>query len=184
MALLRRRDDPYKFLVSMIGVQLGDRLVQIGCEQGPRLAAIAGKVGLSGRAAVVAPDEASATRARKGAEHAGVLVEVEVAPLGRLPFDEGVFDLAIIDNTAGLLGSLRAEDRVAAVRDVLRVLRPAGRVMVIGAAPRGGLGALLTRATSGPPFDPVPSLEAEGFRSARTLAEREGLTFTEALKAR
>jgi hypothetical protein len=30
----------------------------------------------------------------------------------------------------------------------------------------------------------VPSLEAEGFRSARTLAEREGLTFTEALKAR
>jgi ubiquinone/menaquinone biosynthesis C-methylase UbiE len=184
MALLRRRDDPHRLLVTMVGIQLGDRFVQIGCEHGARLAALAGKVGLSGRAAVVVSDESSATRARKGAEQAGVLVDLEVTPLTRLSFDDGAFDLAIIDNTAGLLGSLRAEDRVAALREVLRVLRPAGRVMVIGAAPRGGLGALLTRASSGPPFDPVPSLEAEGFRSARTLAEREGLTFVEAVKPR
>jgi len=184
MALLRRRDDPHKLLVSMVGVQLGDRLVQIGCEHGARFAAIAGKVGLSGRAAVAVADESSAARARRGTEEAGVLVELEVTPLTRLPLDDGAFDLAIVDNTAGLLGSLRPEDRVAALREVLRVLRPAGRVMVIGAAPRGGLGALLTRAASGPPFDPVPSLEAEGFRSARTLAEREGLTFAEAVKPR
>ena len=100
------------------------------------------------------------------------------------PLEESAFDLSIVDNTSGLLSTLRAEDRVALVRELLRVLRPGGRVMVIGTAARGGLGALLTRAASGPAFDPVPSLEAEGFRSARALAEREGLTFTEALKPR
>ena len=55
--------------------------------------------------------------------------------------------------------------------------------MVIGAAPRGGLGALLTRTQSGPPFvasgDAIKALEADGFRSVRTLAEREGLVFVE-----
>ena len=56
--------------------------------------------------------------------------------------------------------------------------------MVIGAAPRGGLGALFTRAPSGPPFDAEPALHADGFRAARTLAEREGLRFVEALKPR
>ena len=56
--------------------------------------------------------------------------------------------------------------------------------MVIGALPRGGLGAVLTRAQSGPPFDPQPSLVADGFRFVRHLAEREGLRFVEALKGR
>ena len=56
--------------------------------------------------------------------------------------------------------------------------------MVIAAAPRGGLGALFTSKTAGPPFDPVPSLEADGFRSVRKLAEREGLIFFEGVKPR
>jgi hypothetical protein len=79
---------------------------------------------------------------------------------------------------------MTGEDRVATVREAHRVLRPGGRVMVIGAVPRGGLGALFTRAQSGPPFDAEPSLQADGFRAARTLAEREGLRFVEALKPR
>jgi hypothetical protein len=60
--------------------------------------------------------------------------------------------------------------------------------VLIGAAPRGGLGALLTRAPSGPSFVASGSaratLEADGFRSVRTLAEREGLVFVEGLKPR
>ena len=83
----------------------------------------------------------------------------------------GLFDLAIIDNTGGFFTSMRAEDRVATVRETRRVLRPGGRVMVFGAAPRGGLGALLSRSQGGPPFDPTPSLEADGFKAARTLAD-------------
>lgn len=183
-----KRDNPYLLVVSMTGVKMGDRLVQIGCAHGGRLAAVAGKVGLSGRAVLVAPDEASAARARKAASDAGVLVEIEVAPPARLPVDDGAFDLAVVDETGGLLAMMRPEDRVAAIRELVRVLRPGGRVVMIGAAPRGGLGALLTRAQSGPPFvasgQATIALEADGFKSARVLAEREGLVFVEGLKPR
>ena len=183
-----KSQNPYLLILGMTGVKMGDRLVQIGCAHGGRFAAVAGKVGLSGRAVVVAPDEASAARARKGAEDAGVLVEVEVAPPTRLPLENDAFDLAVVDDTAGLLGTLSPERRVTAIRELVRVLRPAGRVMIVGAAPRGGFGALLTRAQSGPPFvasgDANIALAADGFKSVRTLAEREGLVFVEGIKPR
>ena len=172
----------------MVGAKMGDRFLQIGCAHGGRLAAVASKVGLSGRAVAVTPDEAAATRARKGAEREGVLVEIEMASPTRLPFDPDAFDVAVIDDTAGLVGTMRADDRAHTLREVHRVLRPGGRVMLIGTAPRGGFGAILSRAQSGPPFaasgDATKALEAEGFRSARILADREGLVFVEAMKGR
>jgi len=180
----RSGDDPFALLVGMAGVKLGDRIVQIGCAHGGRLAAVAAKVGLSGRAVAIAPDEASAARAEKGARDAGVLVEIETTPTTAIPSAADAFDVALVDDTGGLLATMRAEDRVRTVREILRVLRAAGRVMVIGALPRGGLGALVTRAQSGPPFDAVPSLTAEGFRAVRKLAEREGLVFVEGIKPR
>jgi ubiquinone/menaquinone biosynthesis C-methylase UbiE len=184
MIPLRRSGDPHMLVVGMTGVKMGDRFAQIGCAHGGRLAAVAAKVGLSGRAVAIVPDDESSARAQKGASQGGVLVDVETAPPTALPLDAGAFDVVVVDNTGGLLSNLRAEDRVATVREALRVLRPGGRLMVIGATPRGGLGALFTRAQSGPPFDPTPLLEADGFRSVRTLAEREGLVFVEGVKPR
>ena len=183
-----KKSDPYLLIVGMTGVKMGDRFVQIGCAHGGRLAAVAARVGLSGRAALVAPDEPSAARARKAAEDAGVLVEIEVAPPERLPLIDSEFDLAVVDDTAGLLGTMRAEGRVAAIRELVRVLRSGGRVLVVGAVPRGGLGAVLSRTRNGPPFvasgEARRALEADGFKSVRTLAEREGLVFVEGIKPR
>ena len=183
-----KRQDPYLLVVSMTGVKLGDQLLQVGCAHAGRLGAVAAKVGLSGRAVAVAPDDASGDRARKGAAAAGVLVDVEVAPPTRLPLDADQFDLAVVDDTGGLFGTMRAEDRVASIRELVRVLRPGGRVILIGAAPRGGLGSLLTRTQSGPPFaasgEALKALEADGFKSVRLLAEREGLVFVEGVKPR
>jgi ubiquinone/menaquinone biosynthesis C-methylase UbiE len=179
-----RRGDPYMLVVGMTGVKLGDRVVQVGCAHGGRLAAIAARVGLSGRALAIVPDEAAAARARKGASAAGVLVDTEIAPTTRLPVDDNAFDLAVIDDTGGLLGTMSPEDRVATVREVLRALRPGGRVMVIGSTPRGGLAAIFSRSGSAPIFDPAPSLEADGFKFVRKLAARDGLAFVEAVKPR
>jgi ubiquinone/menaquinone biosynthesis C-methylase UbiE len=183
-----KRQDPYQLVVGMTGVKLGDRFVQVGCADGGRLGAIAAKVGLSGRAVAIAPDESSAARARKGAANAGVLVEVDVAPPTRLPIEDGSIDLAVVDDTAGVLGSLRAEDRVASIRELARVLRPGGRVMIIGAAPRAGLAGLLSRGSAGPPFavsgDANRALQADGFKMVRTLAERDGFAFVEGVKPR
>ncbi|MGH9144492.1 MAG: methyltransferase domain-containing protein [Vicinamibacterales bacterium] len=183
-----KKSDPHLLMVGMTGVKMGDKFVQVGCAHGGRLAAVAAKVGLSGRAAVVAPDEASADRARKAAADAGVLVEVDVAAPVRLPLPDAEFDLAVVDDTAGLFGTMRPEGRVAAIRELVRVLRGGGRVLVVGAVPRGGLGAVLSRTQSGPPFvasgDATKALEADGFKSVRTLAEREGLVFVEGIKPR
>jgi ubiquinone/menaquinone biosynthesis C-methylase UbiE len=183
-----KNGDPYLLIVGMTGVKMGDKFLQVGCAHGGRLAAVASKVGLSGRAVVAAPDEASAARARKAAEEAGVLVEVEIAAPTRLPLADDEFDLAVVDDTAGLFGTMRPEGRVAAIRELVRVLRRGGRVLVVGAVPRGGLGAVLSRTQSGPPFvasgDATEALEADGFKSVRTLAEREGLVFVEGIKPR
>lgn len=180
----RRRDNPHALFVGMIDIRLGDRVAQIGCADGSRLAAIAGKVGLSGRAVVVVDDEASAARAKKGAEHGGVLVEIEQSPLTTLPLDDGSIDLVVIDDTGGRFSNATPETRAALIKEVLRALRPGGRVMVIGAAARGGLGALLSRAQQGPSVDPEPWLQSDGFTAVRRLAEREQLQFTEGIKPR
>jgi ubiquinone/menaquinone biosynthesis C-methylase UbiE len=183
-----KKGDPHLLIVGMTGVKMGDKFVQVGCAHGGRLAAVAAKVGLSGRAAVVAPDQSSAVRAQKAAEDAGVLVEVEIGPPTQLPLPENEFDLAVVDDTAGLFGTMRPEGRVAGIRELMRVLRAGGRVLVIGTVPRGGLGAVLSRTQSGPAFvasgDALKALEADGFKSVRTLAEREGLVFVEGIKPR
>ncbi len=183
-----RRTDPHALAVSMTGVKMGDRLAQIGCAHGARLGAIAVKVGLSGRAVAIVPDEASAERARKGAAEAGVLVDVEIAPPTQLPLDADAFDLVVIDDTGGLLSALAPERRGFAVREALRVLRPGGRAIVIAATPRRGLGALLGHGPTNADYDAsggaTNALSAGGFRSVRPLGEREGLAFFEGIKPR
>ena len=183
-----RRSDPHLLAVSMTGVKMGDRVAFVGCAQGGRLAAVASKVGLSGRAVAVLPDEHTAARARKSAEQAGVLVEIEVAPPAALPIEAGAIDLVIVDDTAGLLGLIPPAERVAAIRELVRVLRPGGRVILIGAAPASGLARLVARAPAAASFtasgDANPALAANGFSIVRTLAEREGLVFVEGIKPR
>ena len=94
------------------------------------------------------------------------------------------FDVAIIDDTGASFTQMAADDRAALVRETLRVLRPGGRVMVIGATPRTGLGAKLSAGSNVVSADPTPALQADGYRTVRVLAERDGLIFFEGMKPR
>lgn len=183
-----KRDAPYPLVVGMTGVKLGDRVLQIGCSNGGPLAAIASKVGLSGRALVFVPDQAAMARAQKAAANLGVLVEIELNTSARLPVDDAAFDLVIVDDAAGTFSAMRPEERAATIREAARVVRPGGRAMIIGATPPQGLSALLSRGPAVPSMaisgEAATALEAEGFRGARTLAEREGLIFVEGIRPR
>jgi len=183
-----KREAPYPLVVGMTGVKLGDRVLQIGCSNGGPLAAIAAKVGLSGRALAVVADEASMLRAQKAAASLGVLVEVEQSANPRLPVDDEAFDLVVVDDAGGSFSAMRADDRASTLREAARAVRPGGRAMIIGATPPQGLSALLSRGSTVPSIalsgEAASALEAAGFRGSRTLAEREGLVFVEGIRPR
>jgi SAM-dependent methyltransferase len=183
-----RQSDPHLLAVSMTGVKMGDRVAFVGCANGGRLAAVASKVGLSGRAMAFVSDQQAARMVRRGAEQLGVLVEIEIASPTKVPVDAGSIDLAVVDDTTGLLGGMPPDERSAAIREIVRILRPGGRVVLIGATPRRGLAGLLGRTPVAALFaasgEAKPALSANGFSIVRTLAEREGLVFVEGIKPR
>ncbi len=183
----RRGPDPHMLSISMTGVKLGDRVVFVGVPDATRAAAIAAKVGLSGRAVAVVPDDDSVARVIKAAATAGVLLDTEVANARNLPFATSEFDIAVVDDTGAMLEQLSDADRAAVARELARVLRPGGRLLLIGGGEPTGIAKLISK-TPTSPF--VASghvnllLEQSGFGIVRTLAEREGLVFVEGLKPR
>lgn len=184
----RKPEQKHALAIAMTGVNLGDRLLQVGCTDASLLGAIGSKVGLSGRVCAMVADDADAQRARRAAERSGFLLELEIGNLENFPFEDGAFNLIVVDNQEGLLSSMRPEQRVATLQQAFRTLAPRGRVVVIERAARGGLGALFGSASV--PVDPhykssggaLVALEAEGFRAARLLAERGGLSFFEGVR--
>jgi SAM-dependent methyltransferase len=160
----------YDLAVAMTGVRLGERVLQVGCEDAGLLAALGAKAGLTGRACGVDPDPGVAQRALASAEAAGVLVETSAAPYGRLGHEAGSFDLVVVRR----LGALAEPGPLAEVlTEAHRLLRPGGRGLVVGGGSRGG--AVDAAAD-------VKVMVAAGFRGARVLAERAGWTFVEGLK--
>lgn len=185
MAIFRKGTEPYRLAVMMTGIKMGDRLLLLGCGDGGLFAALGAKVGLTGTACAFDDNEAAATRARKAAEKAGVLAEVQRARYDRLPYEDQSFDLVVARD---VLPSMLPEVRVGCLREALRVLRPGGRIVAIEPTRRGGLGAFFTDRSVDPYYRSSGGAECafrtEGFVAVRTLAEREGLTFVEGVKSR
>lgn len=166
--------------VTMAAVKLGDRFLSVGVRDIPLIAAVAAKSGLTGRACAVDADEARVETAPAAIEREGALVEVTRAPFGMWPYEEGSFDVALI---AHLLPSLTPDVRVRCIAEVLRVLRPGGRAVVIEPAPRGGLGALIAGKVAQTTYEgPVKALQTAGFAAVRRLAETDGVLYAEGIR--
>lgn len=184
MSLFRlvKSGGPRDLEVSMAGLKLGSRVLQIGPGDGSLIAALASAAGLSGRACALAPDRGAAAEIEKSAARAGVLVEIEVGPSTALPYEPASFDLVVVKD---VLGGMRPNDRVASLQQVREALRTGGRCLVMERAMRGGLGALFSRQTLDRQYaagGARAALAAEGFRGVRVLSERDGVRFTEGTK--
>lgn len=166
--------------VSMTGVRMGERFLQIGCDDRALLSGLAAKVGLSGTAAVASLDQASATRAAGVGAKVGALIDVRPIADEGLPFDDDHFDMIVVDDTHGAFGRLSDNSRASVLRDARRVVRPSGRIEVVEGVGSGGLMARAVTRPSG--YDVVRDLKTAGFRPVRALAERDGYRFVEGLR--
>lgn len=160
--------------VSMTGVRMGERFLQIGCDDRELLAGLAAKVGLSGTAAVATLDDESAKRAAAVGVKVGALIDVRPIAGDNLPFDSDQFDMIVVDDTRGSFAGLSQVSRLSYLREARRIVRAGGRVEVVE-----GIGSSVTRAAA---YDIVGDLEGAGFRPVRALAERDGFRFVEGLK--
>lgn len=178
-----RKSEADPLAVTMAGVKLGNRVLFVGMRDPVFIAALATKAGLTGRACAFEADEARAARGAAEIERAGALVEATRAAWQTLPYEEGSFDVAVARD---VLPTLSSGERAGCLREVQRVLRPGGRIVVIEPAPRHGLGAMFGRTPIDPAYvaagGPLAALQAAGFVAARVLAERDGVVFVEGAK--
>ena len=171
--LMRRKGggslDPLQ--VSMTGVRMGERFLQIGCFDKALLSGLAAKVGLSGTAAVATFDEDDEDRATAVGAKIGALIETQPVAGGVLPFESDLFDMVVVDDTRGNFAAIDGDRRLALLREAKRVVRQGGRIEIVE--------GITTRA---PSTDPLRDLSAAGFKPVRVLAERDGFRFVEGLR--
>lgn len=163
--------------VSMAGVKLADRVLVLGCSDPRLIAALAAKSGLTGRTLAIDEQPGLAERAERVALAEGALIESATSPLTSLPLASADFDLVVLRDVIKRIDPGRQS---AVLAEAQRVLRPGGRCMVIDAAPRAGLFGGQSAGPAG--GDLAAALIQVGFVAVRTLAEREGLLFIEAIK--
>lgn len=174
--------------VTMSGVRMGERVLQVGVLDVRLAALLAMKPGMSGEAAIVAADARDVERARAAAAESGALVDVRQATLTALPFGDQSFDAAVLHGAANVLAPLDTAARIQALTEIRRVLRSGGRIVAFEPGTATGLGAILRPAK---PVDPayegsggtVAALEAAGFKPVRLLADREGTRFIEGINS-
>ena len=173
--------------VTMSGVRLGERALQVGLDDPNIAALIAAKTGMTGQASLVVADEASAASARNAVADAGGLGDVHVVgAFHPLPFADDMYDLVVIHTTRGLLASLPRDVRERLLGECRRVLRPGGRLLALEAGARTGFRSLFGGAKPDAAYEgaggTAAALEAAGFRPVRALGDRQGYRFIEGLK--
>jgi SAM-dependent methyltransferase len=170
--------------MDMVGVRLGERVLQAGVGNPRLFAKLAGKAGLSGRACAVVDSPAAVAPMEEAAASEGVLVEVIVAEGEGWPLEDGAFDVGVVDGNALLRGD--EHERQGRLAEVRRAVRTGGRVLVVRSVAPGLVARLgFGPSHAGPSAEAstlLHALEGAGFRPARLLAEREGMTFVEGFR--
>jgi ubiquinone/menaquinone biosynthesis C-methylase UbiE len=123
-------------LVAMARLRPGDVVLDVGCGTGTLAIAAARSVGPSGSVHGIDASPEMIVRARKKAGKAGVDVDFRNGVVEALPYGDGHFDVVM---STLMLHHLPRKARQECAREIHRVLKPGGRVLVVdfGTTPRG-----------------------------------------------
>jgi ubiquinone/menaquinone biosynthesis C-methylase UbiE len=115
----------------------GETMLDIGCGTGTLAIAARRRLGPAGKVFGVDASPEMVAAARAKARKAGQPIEIETAAAQSLPFPDGGFDLVA---STLMLHHLPKPDRAACAAEMLRVLRPGGRALVVDFATSSEVG--------------------------------------------
>ena len=182
MFLRKSRLERDPLAVTMSGVRLGEKALQIGEGDVRVMALIAARTGLTGRAVIAVLNEHSAGRVRRAIDDAGALAEVGVMDQRDRPGD-AEFDVIVVHDVQQTMASSEATVRSGWLQLCYRTLRGGGRIVTIERGSpvgfRGWFGGAKNVGASG---GSEAALASAGFTGVRVLGDREGLRFVEGFK--
>ncbi len=114
-------------IADALELRAGDEVLDVGCGTGTLTLALAERVGPAGSAVGVDASPEMIDAAREKSSGVGIGAEFDLVPAQDLPFPDGRFDAVVTSLT---IHHLPPEDRVGALREIIRVVRPGGRVVI------------------------------------------------------
>ncbi len=122
-------------LVAVARLAPGESVLDVGCGTGSLAIAAQQHVGPSGRVQGVDASVEMIARARKKAAKAGVPVAFTHGVVEALPFTDAQFDVVL---STLMVHHLPRDIRAACAREMRRVVKPGGRVLVVDFGPTPG----------------------------------------------
>ena len=118
--------DLYRRVALLTGMSEGQEVLVAACGSGVTLEYFVREFGVQGSGADEDAVLVERVEARARAEGLAARMQVQQAPMDALPYRAGVFDVAMAE-----LGLTARADPAAAIREVVRVVRPGGRVVLV-----------------------------------------------------
>ena len=112
----------------------GESVLDVGCGTGTLAIAAKRRVGAAGSVRGIDASPEMIARAQQKATRAKLEVAFETARAETLPFSDGQFDVVL---STVMLHHLRRAAREQCVREIRRVLKPGGRLLVVDFGVRG-----------------------------------------------
>jgi ubiquinone/menaquinone biosynthesis C-methylase UbiE len=123
------RDNAFRQKVlDLARLKPGEAVLDVGCGTGTLAIAARRRVGHDGKVSGIDASPEMIARAGKKARKAGLEIEFRNESIEALPFPDGRFDLVL---STVMLHHLPRKVRDAGLREIRRVLRPGGRVLIV-----------------------------------------------------
>jgi len=123
--------------IARLGIESGERVIDVACGTG-NLALPAARCGADVTGIDIAPNLIAQARANAAAE--GLLIKFDVGNAERMPYGNGAFSTAVT-----MFGAMFAARPGLAASELLRVVRPGGRIAMANWTPTGFIGQMLKR---------------------------------------